>query len=593
MKPILSGILVRTIGIAIVLAMPFLVALKASAVDVNDFSISTYAIEYQVARDVDNRSVLKTTETIVADFRVANQNRGIERAIPTKYDGHPTSLEIESVTDGEGKARQYSTSTDNDNEVLRIGNPDSYVQGIEVYKITYTQRDVTRFYADTDRDEWYWDTNGTEWQVPIDHLTITAKIDAGINGSRLGQPSCYKGIDTSNTPCNALRVSDTDYTVTVSNLAAGENVTLAFGFKPGTFAQYEPTLFERIAAIWAIVTLITGVIGVIVVVWLIVVYYRRYNRSAELHIVPVQYIPPKNTSVIIASQVVTPIGSVFGAQLIDFAVRHIISIIETKPKGAWTLAEYDIKMLRDPAKLLEEEREILKDMFDGLPKIGDKISLSSLRNNTGYYKRTADNNKKIKRLIEGEYALRHASKSDSKLFYNWSIALLIIGLLTVSIPLLVISGVVALFGVSIRPLTDSGLEVRRYLLGLSTYIKAAEAERLKYLQGPDTAQKVGETVNVDNQGQIVKLYERVLPYAILFGHEKQWTKQLSEYYQAAQSSPDWYIGSTAFNAALFAGVISNFSSAASYSGGASASTGGSSGGGSSGGGGGGGGGGGW
>lgn len=93
----------------------------------------------------------------------------------------------------------------------------------------------------------------------------------------------------------------------------------------------------------------------------------------------------------------------------------------------------------------------------------------------------------------------------------------------------------------------------------------------------------------------MKLYERVLPYAMLFGQEAEWNKQLGAYYEYINSQPDWYQGnSTAFNAAIFVGAMSSFStSTTTYTISSSSSSSGSSGGGSSGGGGGGGGGGGW
>jgi uncharacterized membrane protein YgcG len=112
------------------------------------------------------------------------------------------------------------------------------------------------------------------------------------------------------------------------------------------------------------------------------------------------------------------------------------------------------------------------------------------------------------------------------------------------------------------------------------------------LQSPEGAQKVGG-VDLNDGAQLVKLYERVLPYAVLFNQEKEWTKRIGDYYAKANTSPDWYAGNAVFNAAVFSSAISNFSTAASYSSASSSSTGGSSGGGFSGGGGGGGGGGGW
>ncbi len=113
------------------------------------------------------------------------------------------------------------------------------------------------------------------------------------------------------------------------------------------------------------------------------------------------------------------------------------------------------------------------------------------------------------------------------------------------------------------------------------------------LQSPDGAQKA--QVDGSDTKQLVKLYERVLPYAVLFGQEKQWNKQLGKYYENTNTQPDWYSGSNGaiFNAAMFSSAMSSFATTASYSSPSSSSSGGSSGGGFSGGGGGGGGGGGW
>jgi hypothetical protein len=108
------------------------------------------------------------------------------------------------------------------------------------------------------------------------------------------------------------------------------------------------------------------------------------------------------------------------------------------------------------------------------------------------------------------------------------------------------------------------------------------------LQSPEGAAKVGIVDGTDEK-KLVTLYERVLPYAILFGQEKEWSKQLGRYYEQSGSAPDWYSGTGAFNAALFASNMSSFSSSAASVSGFSSSSGGSSGGGFSGGGGGGGG----
>jgi len=566
---------------------------NAAAATTNNFRITSYDIQYELSRDSEGRSVLKTKETVVADFPQANQNHGLERAIPSNYDGHSTSLDLQKVTDENGKSLSYSIKNSNGVSVLRAGDPDTYVHGLQTYVIEYTQRDVTRFYADTGRDEWYWDTNGTEWQVPIDALSVSVKIDPSLADARVGEPSCYKGAAGSNAYCSLLEGDKNTYNMQAYALEAGDNVTVAFGFNKGTFAVYTQSLFEKVVAAWVIVQMVSIPLAIALIIGFAIIWARRKYRTAEQNPIVAEYIPPKDASVIVSSQVVASSVSVFAAQLIDLAVRHYISIVETKPKSTWRQAEYDIVILSDLSNLRDEEKEIISDMFGHLPKIDERLALSKLSKDMSYSARTLDNDRKLKELLDKTYGIRTKSPKASRLFYGWAIALFVMGIITLTGAFIFAALFILGYAVTLRPLTDKGLELRRYLLGLDKYIKASEADRLKFLQGPDTAQKVGYDVDPSNPGQIVKLYERVLPYAIMYGREKEWGKRLGEFYQQSQTSPDWYVGTSAFNGAIFASTLQGFSQASSYSAGSSSSSGGSSGGGSSGGGGGGGGGGGW
>ena len=126
---------------------------------VNDFRITQFEADYYLGKDKDGRSTLRTVEKITADFPQTDQNHGIERALPKEYDGHSTQLSVESVTDETGVRRPFTTVTSNKNEVLRIGDKDTYAHGKTTYVITYTQRDVTKQF--NGKDEFYWDINGT------------------------------------------------------------------------------------------------------------------------------------------------------------------------------------------------------------------------------------------------------------------------------------------------------------------------------------------------------------------------------------------------------------------------------------------------
>ncbi len=560
--------------------------------DVNDFRIVSYDIRYALGKDNENRSTLKTTETITAHFIHPNQNHGIERAIPKAYDGHATNLKIGRVTDENNQRLSYSTYTSGDNLVVRIGDPDTYVQGLKTYTITYTQHDVTRYFPDTKSDEFYWDTNGTDWKVPIDTLHITLTVEDDLDQSLTGNTACYIGSEGSNNRCDLTQDKNV-FTTQADNLRPGENITLAVGFNAQTFTKYQKTLFERLTAAWFLVLIASIIISPIILVVLALRYSSWSSRGKELGSIVTEFIPPKDTSVTTSSHVIGIGSNQFAAQLLDFAVRHYIKIIETKPKSFWKPAEYDIEITKDITKLLPEEQEILSDMFGKTPAVGEKLTLKSLKNNHQFGQRLIDNNSKLKKLVRNTYDIRHKNTGNSAWFKKAGFILLAIAVLCLN-PLLLVCAVTAfLLGYSLWPLTDKGLSLKKYLLGLKEYIRVAETDRLQMLQSPEGAQKVG-SIDTNDNAAMVQLYERVLPYAVLFGLEKDWNKQLGHYYQELNSSPSWYSSHSAFHSALFASSISNFTSSVhTYGGSASSSTGGSSGGGSSGGGGGGGGGGGW
>jgi uncharacterized membrane protein len=126
--------------------------------------------------------------------------------------------------------------------------------------------------------------------------------------------------------------------------------------------------------------------------------------------------------------------------------------------------------------------------------------------------------------------------------------------------------------------SKKGVLMREYLLGLKDYLQIVEKDRINFNNAPEKTPEI---------------FEKLLPYAMVFGVEELWAKEFKNIYI---KSPEWYEGTNTFNVvnlgeemAVFRDISS--SSISSVPGGSSGA--GSSGGGSSGGGGGGGGGGGW
>ena len=564
---------------------------------VNDFTISSYNIDYYLGSDDSGHSTLKTVETIIADFPASDQNHGLERAIPTTYDGHSTQLNIQSVSDTSGNAIPYSTHDSNSNRVLRIGSADQYVHGPHAYVITYTQRDVTRYFADTGKDEFYWDTNGTQWAVPITQLTARIHLDHSIMPTFTKAMACYQGAAGATDRCEITQNNDTIST-TVNDLQPYQNATVSLGFTAGTFIGYQQSLSEKALAvlmpIWIVAIFVTSLLAMVCFVWLIHRFSRVTDRRRELGTIVPEYLPPREYSVLVASHIEGSQAKALTAELIDLAVRHYIKIYQTREKSLFKTAEYELELVKPIDDLAVEERALLTLLFANVA-VGDRFAMASL---VGNYSLGLEINSAlttdVTKNIKGAYELRQKNLVEARWFRRFGMITLIISIVTVS-PFLLIAAITAFgFGMFLWPLSDKGLQLRRYLQGLKLYISVAEVDRLKMLQSPEGAEKVGEVVNANSPGQLVKLYERVLPYAVLFGQEKDWSKQLGAQYETTNTQPDWYSGSLAFNAVAFSTAMSSFTTTvSSYTASSSSSSGASGGGGFSGGGGGGGGGGGW
>jgi len=564
---------------------------SAFAAQTDNFTITKFDAEYSLGRDSENRSTLAAAWRITAHF-LPNQNHGIAPIFVKKYDNHPTNFSLQSVTDEQGASLEHTWNGDE----LRIGKKDVYVQGEKTYVIKFTQRDVTKHYDNTGRDEFYWDVIGNEWRVPMQNVRVSVKLDESLQAARAGEAFCYVGAHGSTKRCN-ISGDKSEIVTNVSRLNRREGITMAVGFTSGTFTGYQETLSEKLIKIWATVQTIASSLAVILMLLLVWRYRRLFGRYSELKPIPPEYLPPNQASVMTSAyilknyEIMAIKGSAKVAQLLDLAVRHYIKLYEVKKTSFLRSAQYEIEIVKDLKELRPEESEVIRDMFgSSMPKPGQRLNLKKLQNNLSYAARTRDDDTNLKNLARGNYALCEQTLANKRIVQRWALWVCVVGVLLLSPMLLLVAGIV--FALSFGwSLTDEGLALRRYLAGLKMYIGVAEAERLQMLQSPEGAEKV--QVNASNEKQLVKLYERVLPYAVLFGQEKKWSAQLGQYYEQVGEQPDWYSGQGAFNAAAFAAGMNSLSSVASSASDYSSTSGGSTGGGFAGGGGGGGGGGGW
>lgn len=566
-----------------------------------DFTIRSFEADYFLSRDEQQTSQLKVVETIVAEFPRFDQNHGILRAIPKTYQGHTLSLHVESVKNPSAPW-PYTTYTQNDNLVLKIGDPNRYVHGQQTFVITYTMRNVIAYF---ENDEFYWDVNGDQWQQAFGTVVARLHLPADVAAALLPARRCFAGSSgSSSSACSMTEERLADGGIVLSfraaNLLPRQTLTFVAGFQKGTFKQGPEVAREQLRE--RLKLLAFGGFAAGTPLATLAYMYRRwrtYGRdpSGKGVIVP-EYVPPKGFNSLSSDFIVHEKlrHEALTALIVELATRRYITLYEIEKKRVFGSKSFELELSKDPSTLTSHEREVVEMFFGSSPAVGKRVNIAELKH------KLHTKVDKLSRMLGADlhqdgYFTADPNKVRQK-YYSRGIIALVAGFGLFFIPYaialgvgVVLSGLVTiLFARAMPARSGRGVTVRDYVLGLRDYIRLAEADRLRFLQAPDTAER--QTSGPD-KAQKIKLFESLLPYAVLFGLEKHWAKQFEHIYR---QPPEWYHGNwSTFRTSYLASSIGGFSSAvsASFMSPSSSGSSGFGGGGSAGGGGGGGGGGGW
>lgn len=577
---------------------------------VQDFTFTSYSADYYLARDAEGHSTLRTVETFVARFPSFDQNRGIIRAIPNDYDGVPLHTTVTSVTDAWGAPVHFEATDSGGFTELALGT-DDYVHGTQSYVITYTQQNVVRSFADTGDDELYWDTNGTGFAQPFGSVTARVHVDPAVAQFLTGNTACYRGAQGSTDTCAISPAADDPaapggklFTARTDGIGANENLTVAIGFTAGTFVQvpadYTPpddgyqgggnpfggsAPFGLDQTPWwsnLLAFLLLGLSGLGAVFAIVQrVFLGKRDAKGRGIIVP-QYSAPKDLTLLEAANLIGKTENGLSAQLVSFAVRGKIHILDYPVTSAGN--DYTLQLVSADASSADASGADASGA-DGLDPTEQRLlgMLFGATLEPGATREVGVQNDALARQLgtlkasvaESMIARGLKAKAPVKggVFTLLGLVLLFVGSVFVAV-LSAIGGalsgwmfaavpvafvcVLVAAGLTIRPavLTDAGAERRDYLLGVRDYLRLAEADRFRMLQSPEGADRV----DVGDKVQLVKLYEKLLPFAVLWGIEREWSKELAVYYEAGVPSPDWYVSSNAFSSVLFAQTLARLTS---------------------------------
>jgi uncharacterized membrane protein YgcG len=587
---VLAAMVVAGVTVVDPMARPAHAVRLPVATDVNDFTFASMDVQYDLGRAQDGTSTLRVVETFVADFPSFDQNHGMVRRLDESYLGVPLHPNLISVTDQNGKPRE-SEVVSKDGVYAITSRDSNFVHGRQTYVFTYTMQNVVRHFNDTHADEFYWDVNGTDWQQPFERVSARVTMPSDLESARTGNQACYFGSQGSTDRCD-ISVDAGAIHASAGPLQPYQTMTIAIGFASGTFTPFDSSY---LASPWGWLQAAAGVVLAGILVFAGVIRARRLRDEPGRPTIIAEYEPPAQIDALQSAVLLGLANKAIPAEVLEQAVGGSIRIVEGKPKlfGGLRLSA----VLVDPSKADGDGRMLLDGLFPmGTP--GDEFEFG--RTDT----RLSSAAQKILKWANRELVTRGLRKQVKSTVRGIPI-LLAVGVAALVfvfgftaldngvdqlVPLSVIVGsVVVAFAVMAmmgrKPLTAEGAEVRDHLKGLKEFIEWAEADRIRMLQSPQGAERLH--IDSTDPRQVLRLYEQLLPYAVVFGQEKQWAKELARLY-GPDNSPTWYSGTGPFNASAFSAGIATMSASTAAS---SSTSGGSGGGGSAGGGGGGGGGG--
>jgi len=507
------------------------------------FTIERFHSEIQI--DEDGSFIVKETVELTFD----RDRHGIFREIPYKYvnelgDVNTTPLEVLSVKNETGKSRQYKVSKPGGFVNIRIGDPDRYVRGRQVYVITYKVENALLFFDD--HDELYWNVTGNEWKAPIRAVSveITLDTDKKVQNFTAG---CYTGrYGSSESECGWEFSGNRTVFTCQTNLNTGEGFTVALGWDKGIVRA--PTDWQKF---WWVVNLRENWVYIVPFVVLLFMLHRWYRRGRDPKVreaVTVMYEPPKFDGKYLSPGEVGALVDEkmdqrdITASVIGLAVKGYIKIEETSVAGLITLFDRtDYKLIKEKEaddKLSPLERQLLGDIFvDNAETIMISEMKKKFYKNISGLKRTT-----FKQLVDKKYFPTSPEAVQGR-YALVGFLLIFLGVFASffftegtpwkGIISFGVSGIIVLLFARAMPAkTRVGALARMDILGFQEFMNRADKDRLERMGEKD-------------------LFYKYLPYAIALDVVDNWADAFKDIYK---EPPNWYSsahGFTNFNTRSF------------------------------------------
>jgi uncharacterized protein (TIGR04222 family) len=466
-------------------------------------------------------------ETIVAEFEV--DKRGIIRRIPVRYEvglhNYGLGFDLLEVNDDHAQAYPIRVSRQRNLVNIRIGDADTFLRGRHVYHLRY--RVERALLWEDDRVVLRWNAIGHEWDVPIRGGSVRLVWPAAVTAAEVRFDAWTGTWGARGKYFAVTQAPDGSLVYEIGGLRPHEGITVEVSL-PGT-AVARPGPIQRVW-LWVAGNFVYALWPVVLL--LCYGYWRRRGRDlGEAGSIAVQYDSPDGLS---PGEVGTLLDEKVDARdisatIIDLAVRGFLTIEQQKGSLLRGGDKHIFHRGTTQAKPRAHEAMILNHLFAA----GDTAPMDEL---TGFHAVLPRVQKSLyDSLNQGGYFDGNPQQVRNRFF---GLALVgVLALFTLAsfvqflalgrlfpVPL-VISVVLSLASVGVfsRAMprrTGKGREAWQRIAGLEEYIRRAEAASI---------------VSAEKRG----VFERLLPFAMVFGVADKWGKAFEGIYDAP---PVWYRG---------------------------------------------------
>jgi hypothetical protein len=480
--------------------------------------IKNFYMEMLISQD----GSISVQEDIEYDFG-SEQKHGIIREIPYEYQtgikNYNLRIHLSKATDFNGVPYKSKVSRDQGRMIIKIGDPDKLVSGIKNYRIDYLVGGAITFFKD--HDEIYWNVTGNEWKVPIREASAKVYFDQGVpKGTTV---KCYTGVYGSKAEECRFTVTPTSIQFSaLRSLGAGEGLSIVIGVPKGYFK--EPSTLSK--ASWFISDNWFFALPFLTLFLISYVWYSMGRDPDGNGVLAVRYEPPADITPAEAGTLIDESADILDitSTVIDLAVRGFLKIEETESTKFIFFSDRDYKLvkIREPGEgeLKAHEHKVLSGLF-GAGK--EEVMISDLKNN--FYKVLPPIKKALyQELISSRYF--PSNPENIRKIFKW----IGVGIIVVSMFLfqswgiklsIALSGLFILIFSRFMPRkTKKGSLAKEELLGFREFIERAEKDRIEKLAKDDPT-----------------LFDRVLPYALIFGLGDRWADAFKDMYR---SPPSWY-----------------------------------------------------